>query len=101
MGKYYHDGMSFDNGIETGRAEAGSRVRGGASAARRRMLERDEMHRKKVDRNRARAEWEKLQKEEQKERARLDRWAKGTGFYKDYADYLEHRREGRQGYADN
>lgn len=100
MGKFYHDCMSFDNGIETGRAEAGSRVRGGASAARRRMLERDEMYRKNVERDRARAEWAKVQKDEQRERERLDRWAKGTGFYKDYADYLEHKKSGRQGYAD-
>ena len=100
MGRYYHDSVSYESGIESGRAEAGSRVRGGASAARRRMLERDEMHRKNVERNRARAEWEKVQEAEQKERERLDRWAKGTGFYKDYSDYLEKKFSGRQGYAD-
>ena len=100
MGKFYHDCMSFDNGIETGRAEAGSRVRGGSEAARKRMMNRDSQHKKRVERDRAAREWEKLQKEEQKERARLDTWARNTGLYSDFSDYEKHRREGRQGYAD-
>ena len=100
MGRYYHDSVNYESGIESGRVEAGSRVKGGSEAARKRMLNRDVMYKKKVERELAAREWEKLQKEEQKERERLDRWAKGTGFYKDYSDYLEHRREGRQGYAD-
>ena len=100
MGRYYHDEMVYRGVEDEGRSAAGSRVKGGSEAARRKMLDRDVRHKKAVERDRARAEWAKVQKEEQRERERLDRWAKGTGFYKDYADYLEHKKSGRQGYAD-
>ncbi len=101
MRKYYHDCMSYDNGIETGRAEAGSRVKGGSEAARKRMMNRDSQHKKKVEADRAAREWKRQEEAEARDRERLDRWAKGTGFYSDYSDYEKHRREGRQGYADN
>jgi len=92
--------MSFDNGIETGRAEAGSRVRGGSEAARKRMMNRDSQHKRQVERDRAAREWKRQEEAEARERKRLNDWARSTRLYKDFDDYEKHRREGRQGYAD-
>ncbi len=99
MGKYYHDQVVYNGIDDEGRSAAGTKVRS-AEAARKRMLNRDVRHKQRVERDRAAREWEKVQAEQEKELERLDRWAKGTGFYKDYADYLERKKSGRQGYAD-
>ena len=101
MSKYEHTGMTYENPeIDVRREYSGQTVRGGADRARQRMLNRDKEYRREVERKRAEAEAAKLREASDKEKQRLDQWARNTGFYKDYADYEKHRDAGRLGYAD-